>query len=136
MEKNISFEEVCGFDLNFVNRVAKINKAIAEKCEETGKHIDAITAYSEEDDYYFFVHDIRYLMTKKNTEYLELKVGDGISMMKIRAFGGLAQKLKPDVQKGAVYLSQFSKNDKGFMNFKRNAKFKMIIEPSGEKLLD
>ena len=135
MEKITSFEEVCGFDLNFINRVARINKAILEKSEKEKTHIDPITAFNDSGDYFFFVHDIRYLMTQKNTEYLEIKVGDGVTTTKIRAFGDLAQKLKPELQKGAVYLSQFVENDKGFVNFKRNAKFKMIVEPAGDKLL-
>jgi len=135
MEKITSFEEVCGFDLSFINRVARINKAILEKSDKENTHIDPITAFNESGDYFFFVHDIRYLMTKKNTEYLEIKVGDGVTTTKIRAFGALAQKLKPELQKGAVYLSQFVENDKGFVNFKRNAKFKMIVEPAGDKLL-
>lgn len=135
MEKVVSFEEVCGFDLSFINRVAKINTAILQKSEETGNHIDPVTAFNEDGDYFFFVHDIRYLLTKKGKEYLEIKVGDGITTTKIRAFGAFAQKLKPELQKGAVYLSQFIENDKGFINFKRNAKFKMIVEPSGDKIL-
>jgi len=64
-----------------------------------------------------------------------MKVGDGITTTKIRAFGDLAKRLKPELQKNAVYLSQFTKNDKGFINFKKTAKFKMIVEPSGDKLL-
>jgi len=135
MQKVHDFEEVCGFDLSFINRVAKINEDIIKKAQDNNRHVDPITAFTDSGDYYFFLHDIRYLLTKKKAEYLELKVGDGVTTTKIRAFGKLAAKLKPELQKDAVYLSQFSQNDKGFLNFKKDAKFKMIVEPSGDKLL-
>lgn len=135
IQKRIDFEEACGFDLIFINRVAKINEAIIKKSQESESHVDPITSFDESGDYYFFLHDIRYLETKRKTEYLEMKVGDGITTTKIRAFGDLAKRLKPELQKNAVYLSQFTKNAKGFINFKKTAKFKMIVEPSGDKLL-
>jgi len=135
IQKRLDFEEACGFDLTFINRVAKINEAIIKKSQESESHVDPITSFDESGDYYFFLHDIRYLETKRKTEYLEMKVGDGITTTKIRAFGDLAKRLKPELQKNAVYLSQFTKNDKGFINFKKTAKFKMIVEPSGDKLL-
>jgi hypothetical protein len=65
-------------------------------------------------------------MTKTGKPYLTLKVGDGIGHTNLRVFSPMAEKLKPELEVGGVYVSKFEKNSGGFVNFQRNAQFKKV----------
>ena len=134
-EKLEQFIEVCGFDMPHIERVAKIKKAIEEKANQKSTAINAVNNFTEEGAYYFFLTDIRYLKTKANKDYLELTVGDGIAKTKLRVFEPMAEKIAPDLERNAVYMTQFTKNEKGFINMKRGAKFKKIVHAYNAELV-
>ena len=133
-EKLSQFIEVCGFDMTHIERVANIKRSIEEKAAKTSSSIEPITNFSGDGAYYFFLNDIRYLKTKSNKDYLELTVGDGISKTKLRIFDSMMDKIAPELERNAVYMTQFTENDKGFKNIKRNAKFKKIVHAYASEL--
>ena len=81
----------------------------------------------EDDDWYFFIlEDIKESIAKTGTKYLTLKVGDGIGSTNLRVFSPMADKIRPELTVGCVYISRFEKNQGGFVNFKRGSPFKKI----------
>ena len=62
-------------------------------------------------------------MTKKGDPYFILTVGDGINSKTIRIFQPLVDKVKEKLEKEAMYVAYFSKNDKGFINVDSRRKF-------------
>ena len=65
--------------------------------------------------------------TKSGNKFLVLTVSDGISSSKLRVFGDDVNEVGPLLKKGGVYVSKFSKNKKGFVNFSK-------IDKGGTKL--
>ncbi len=126
-ERLAQFIEVCGFDIRHIERIAKIKKNIEEKASAKSKAVEPITNFHGDDSYYFFLNDIRHMKTKQNKEYLQLIVGDGISKTKLHVFEPMVERIVNDLERNAVYLTQFVKNEKGFINMKRNCKFKKIV---------
>lgn len=133
-EKLSQFIEVCGFDMTHIERIANIKRSIEEKAAKTSTSIEAITNFNGDGPYYFFLNDIRYLKTKTQKDYLELTVGDGISKTKLRIFEPMMEKIAPELERNAVYMTQFVENDKGFKNIKRGAKFKKIVHAYASEL--
>lgn len=129
-ERLAQFIEVCGFDIRHIERVANIKKSIQKK----GASVEAVTSFHGDDSYYFFLNDIRYLKTKDNKDYLQLIVGDGISKTKLHVFEPMVDKIAPELERNAVYLTQFVKNEKGFINMKRNCKFKKIVHAYADEV--
>jgi hypothetical protein len=89
--------------------------------------------FSENDYYFFYLENVQEAISEKGGSYLVLKVGDGIGSVNLRAFparkkidGDIYDVLKANSQNKGVYISEFVKNAKGFVNFKQNAKFKRI----------
>lgn len=122
-QKRIEFVEVCNFDLIKIKEMVKIKEQIQERA---GREIESIMNF-EEDDYYFFVVDSFFeRLTEKGKKYIEIKMGDGISHRTMRAFSPFCDKILPKLEKGGVYVSQFVKNKKGFVNFGRQAQFGRI----------
>ena len=134
-ERLSQFIEVCGFDMTHIERVANIKRAIEEKSAASSSSVEPITNFNGEGPYYFFLNDIRYLKTKTNKDYLELSVGDGIAKTKIRIFEPMVAKISPELERNAVYMTQFTENEKGFKNIKRNAKFKKIVHAYSDELI-
>ena len=54
-------------------------------------------------------------------------MGDGISKTKLHVFEPMVERIVNDLERNAVYLTQFVQNEKGFINMKRNCKFKKIV---------
>lgn len=131
-EKLEQFIDVCGFDLTHIERVANIKKKIESRSK---KPIEPITSYHEEGWYYFFLNDIRHLRTKTGKDYLQLMIGDGISRVKVSVFEPMSEKIAPELERNAVYMAQFYKSDKKYLNLKRNSKFKKIVPAYGEDLI-
>lgn len=129
-QKRKEFVEVCNFDLTKIEEVAKIKDELFKK---SGKVIESILNFAQNDIYFFFVDSFYEKISEKGTPYLEIKVGDGISHTSIRSFpsrkkveNDLYDKIKSNAEVGGVYVSEFVKNAKGFINFKSGAKFKRI----------
>lgn len=129
-QKTKEFVEVCNFDLQKIEEMAEIKN---ELCKRAGRVIESILNFSENDYYFFYLDNVQETTSEKGVNYLNLKVGDGISVMGLRCFpsrkkieGDLYDKIKASSQNKGVYVSEFVKNQKGFINFKTNAKFKRI----------
>jgi len=53
---------------------------------------------------------------------LTMRVGDGISFATLRAFDPTVKDLLPILQNNGIYVAEFVKNDKGYINFKRGTR--------------
>ena len=129
-QKKAEFIEVCNFDLDKIEELGAIKNELQEKA---GRVIDSILNFSKDDFYFFYVEALEKALTQKNKTYLVIKVGDGISQTTLRVFPSrkkskedLYELVKNNAEIGGVYISEFIKTDTGFINFKRNARFKRI----------
>lgn len=122
-EKRESFMEVCNFDLEKIEKITNIKININKKAK---RPIENILNFEDNDWYFFILEGMQELMAKNGKPYLLLKVGDGIGHMNLRVFSPMAEKLKPELQVGNVYVSKFEKNESGFINLQRGAQFKKI----------
>jgi DNA polymerase-3 subunit alpha len=134
-EKLEQFIEVCSFDLSHIERVANIKTKIEERARKSHKLIEPITSYTDPGWYYFFLNDIRHLRTKTNKDYIQLSMGDGISKVNVSVFDPLLGRIMPELERNAVYMAQFSKNEKNYLNMNRNTKFKKIVPAYGSELI-
>ena len=122
-EKRAEFVDVCNFDLVKIKEMVKIKDQIQERA---GREIESIMNF-DEDGYYFFVVDSFFeKLTQKGKKYIEIKMGDGISHRTMRAFSPFCNKIESKLERGGIYVSQFMKNQKGFVNFARKAQFGRI----------
>jgi DNA polymerase III alpha subunit len=122
-QKRNDFIEVCNFDLEKIQFMMKIKRVINEKAK---RHIDNIINFEDEGWYFFVLEDFKIMLTKTGSEYLVLRVGDGINSTTLRVFDPLAKKLKPELSENSVFVAKFEKNDGGFINFSRNTQFKRV----------
>ncbi len=134
-QKEEEFKEACGFSLLELNRISKIKQQIQKKTARQKKPVYAITDFEEEGNYYFILNDFQIKKSANGNEYVEMLVGDGIKNTKIRAFAEMKDRVAPFLERKAVYMSQFMKNEKGYTNFKRGAKFKKIIEADSDEII-
>jgi DNA polymerase-3 subunit alpha len=134
-QKEEEFKEACGFSLLELNRISKIKQQIQKKTSRQKKPVYAITEFEEEGNYYFILNDFQIKKSLNGNEYVEMLVGDGIKSTKIRAFAEMKDRVAPFLERKAVYMSQFMKNEKGYTNFKRGAKFKKIIEANSDEII-
>lgn len=130
LQKNKEFVEVCNFDLQKIEEMAEIRNQLYQRA---GRVIDSILNFSENDYYFFCLDTVQELVSDKGGSYLNLKVGDGISTTSLRVFpsrkkveNDIYDLIKANSQNKGIYISEFVKNAKGFINFKPNAKFKRI----------
>jgi len=130
IQKTREFVEVCNFDLKKIEEVAALKNELYQK---TGRIIESILNFSENDYYFFYLDTVQGAMSEKGGTYLNLRVGDGISLTSLRVFparkkveGDMYDFIKANAQNKGVYISEFVKNAKGFINFKQNAKIKRI----------
>lgn len=130
IQKDKDFIEVCNFDLNKIKEIVLLKE---ELFNVTGMFIDSILNFSENNYYFFYLENAKEMVSEKGTNYINLKVGDGISETNIRIFptknskqGDLYEFIKLNSNSKGYYLSEFVKNNKGFINFKNNAKIKKI----------
>jgi DNA polymerase-3 subunit alpha len=122
-EKRASFMEVCNFDLEKIERITNIKTNINKKSK---RPLENILNFEDNDWYFFILEHMQETMAKNGKPYLTLKVGDGIGNMNLRVFSPMADKLKPQLEVGGVYVSKFEKNEGGFINFQRGAQFKKM----------
>jgi DNA polymerase-3 subunit alpha len=130
IQKVREFVEVCNFDLQKIEEMANIK---LELYKQAGRIIESILNFSENDYYFFYLDSVQEAVSEKGGNYLNIKVGDGISTTSLRVFPArrkvgtdIYDVIKANAQSKGVYVSEFVKNVKGFINFKTNAKFKRI----------
>lgn len=114
------FFEVCNFNIEEIERITNIKNEIKSRSKVP---IESINNFSNDGWYFFVLHDFEKKTSKKGSEYLTLKVGDGISIRYLRAFEPLSVRIFDHLERGEFYISKFKKNKKGFINFEKNAKF-------------
>ena len=122
-EKRASFMEVCNFDLEKIEKITNVKMKINEKSK---RPIENILNFEDNDWYLFILEAAQEAMTKTGKPYLILKVGDGIGHMNLRVFSPMADKLRPQLSEGSVFVAKFEKNDGGFINFQRGTQFKKM----------
>lgn len=122
-EKKIGFMEVCNFDLEKIERITNIKMNINKISK---RPIENLINFEEDDWYFFILEDLKESITKNGKPFLILKVGDGIGHMNLRVFSPMAEKMKPQLEIGGVFVSKFEKNTGGFINFSRGAQFKKV----------
>ena len=122
-EKKSGFIEVCNFDLEKIERITNIRTNINKLSK---RPIENIVNFEDDNWYFFILEDIKESTAKTGTKYLTLKVGDGIGSTNLRVFSPMADKIRPELAVGCVYISRFEKNQGGFVNFKRGAQFKKL----------
>lgn len=122
-EKRAGFLEVCNFDLEKIEKITNVKAQINKKSK---RPIENIISFEDNDWYFFILEGLQEALTKNGKPYLILKVGDGIGNMNLRVFSPMADKLKPELEVGSVFVAQFEKNDGGFINFKKGTKFKKV----------
>jgi DNA polymerase III alpha subunit len=130
IQKNREFIDVCNFDLNKIEEMAAIKMELHKRA---GRVIESILNFSDNDYYFFYLDNVQEAVSEKGGNYLNIKVGDGISTTSLRVFparkkvdGDIYDLVKANAQNKGVYISEFVKNAKGFINFKSNAKFKRV----------
>lgn len=120
-QKRIEFIEVCNFDLEKIKFILEIKADINNRSKRE-KPIETIINF-DDNDYYIFVvekHELCYSKTGK--QYLKLEVGDGISSTMLRAFEPTVTDLLPIIANNGIYVAEFVKNEKGYINFKRGTR--------------
>lgn len=127
-QKNREFIEVCNFDLKLIEKITLIKDKLNERANKAGYHIDSILNF-ETDGYYFFVlKEISEKKTVRGRTYLLLKVGDAIGHTYIRIFNDVDKFKQKLTKKDSVYVSQFVKNEKGYINLAKKAPIQFITE--------
>lgn len=122
-EKRAGFIEVCNFDLEKIERITNVKINVNKKLK---RPIENIINFEDEDYYFFILEEMKEALTKTGKNYLIIKVGDGIGHTNLRLFSPMADKLKPQLEVGGVYITKFEKNDAGFLNIKRGSEFKKM----------
>lgn len=120
-EKKIGFFEVCNFDLDKIKYIQSI-KANVNARAKRDKLVETIINFDDDDFYIFVVDRFSVSLTKTGKEYLTMRVGDGVSFTTLRAFEPIASSLQPILVNNGIYVAEFMKNDKGYVNFKRGTR--------------
>lgn len=126
--------EVCGFDLEAITRTSNVRRNVEQEARKKNNSLMPITHFTEPGFYYFFLHQAKTKISQKGNEYLELSVGDGISKTKLRLFRDV-DAIKQDLEKDAVYMGKFEKNDAGFINLIRGSKIRRIVHPNSTEII-
>lgn len=120
-EKKHDFLEVCNFDLDKIKYIQQIKADVNARAKRE-KLVETIINFDENDYYIFVVESFKVSMTKTGKEYLTLRVGDGVSFTTLRAFQPVATDLQPLLVSNGIYVAEFIKNEKGYVNFKRGTR--------------
>lgn len=119
--KRLEFIEVCNFDLEKIKYILDI-KADINKRSKREKPVETIINFDDNDYYIFVVENFSLAMSKTGKEYLTMRVGDGISFTTLRAFEPTVKDLHPILATNGVYVAEFVKNEKGYVNFKKGTR--------------
>lgn len=122
-QKSKEFLEVCNFDLQKIEKMVEIKNEINKRSKFP---IENIMKFEDEGWYWFVIEDFKKAISKNGNEYVEMKIGDGITKMSMRAFGSLVKKMFDILERDSIYISKFERNKVGFLNFKKNTPIKKI----------
>jgi DNA polymerase-3 subunit alpha len=131
-EKRHDFLEVCNFDLDKIKYIQEI-KADVNARAKRDKPVETIINFDDNDYYIFVVESFKVSLTKTGKEYLTLRVGDGISFTTLRAFQPVATDLQPLLAANGIYVAEFIKNEKGYVNFKRGTRIVRVDKDLSKK---
>lgn len=131
-QKRLEFIEVCNFDLEKIKYILDIKRDVNLRAKRD-KPVETIVNFDENDYYIFVVETFRLMQGKTGKEYLTMRVGDGISFTTLRAFEPTVQDILPVLATNGIYVAEFIKNDKGYINFKRGTRIVRVDKPQ-EKL--
>ncbi len=125
-EKYISFMEVCTLDINLLNKIRSVKEQFLEA---NGVEIDAITNFSDPNDYYYFL--LTSIEKKANSwdgsEYYLLGLSDGSTVKKVIMSYQQYEKLKLIMEKNSFFVTKFYLNKKGFLSFNSAAQFRKML---------
>jgi DNA polymerase-3 subunit alpha len=119
--KRMDFLEVCNFDLEKIKYIQDIKADVNTRAKRE-KLVETIINFDDNDFYIFVVDTFKVSMSKNGKEYLTMRVGDGISFTTLRAFDPVAKDLQPLLAANGIYVAEFEKNAKGYVNFKRGTR--------------
>ena len=134
-QKRDDFIEVCGFDMNDIQRISNIHKNMDELQKKSKKPLLSLTHYNGEGFYWFIIEDILFRHTKKGKDYITIIAGDGIDKVRFNIFEPTMSKLLPEIQKQGVYVGKFVKNDQGWLNYNSRNKLVAVMHAYEDKLL-
>ncbi len=123
--KEIEFVSVCNFDLKKIRWITEIKNKLNSNLKNRTEPIESIINFEQDDWYYFYVEDIEILLSKKNTQYLKLKLGDGISSIYVRVFQDSAKHVLKTLEKNNIFVAQFEKKN-NFLNLKKGTIIKKV----------
>lgn len=124
-EKKVEFVKVCNFDLEKIKYIIEVKNDINKRAKRE-KAIETIINFDDDDYYMFVVNTFSLVPAKNGKNYLTMKVGDGISVTTIRAFEPLVKDLYPKLVNDGIYVAEFEKNEKGYVNFKKGTRIVRI----------
>jgi hypothetical protein len=121
MSKRSDFIDVCNFDLEKIKYILEIKNDVNKRAKRD-KPVETVINFDDDDYYIFVVETFRLMQGKTGKEYLTMKVGDGISFTTLRAFEPTVKDLLPLLATNGIYVAEFAKNEKGYINFKRGTR--------------
>jgi DNA polymerase III alpha subunit len=119
--KRMDFIEVCNFDLQKIKYILEIKKDVNDRAKRE-KPVETIVNFDDDDFYIFVVETFKLIQGRTGKEYLTMRVGDGISFTTLRAFEPTVKDLMPLLATNGIYVAEFVKNQKGYINFKRGTR--------------
>jgi len=120
-QKRFEFIEVCNFDLEKIKYILDIKSDVNKRAKRE-KLIETIINFDDNDYYIFVVESFKLVQGKTGKEYLVMRVGDGVSSTTLRAFEPIVTSLYPLLVSNGIYVAEFVKNEKGYINFKKGTR--------------
>jgi DNA polymerase III alpha subunit len=134
VEKRSQFIDVCNFDLEKIKYILEIKKDVNERAKRD-KPVETIVNFDDNDFYIFVVETFKLIQGRTGKEYLTMRVGDGISFATLRAFDPTVKDLLPILCTNGIYVAEFVKNEKGYINFKRGTRIVRVDKDLTKKEL-
>ncbi len=127
-QKNKEFMEVCNFDLKLIERVTEIKDQLNERASKQGFVIDSLLNFESDGWYFFILSEVSEKKTARGRSYLVLKASDATGHTYVRIFNDV-DKIKESLKtKNGVYVSQFEKNEKGYINLAKKSPVKLVAQ--------
>lgn len=125
-EKYNQFIEVCSLDLRLLDRIASVKDQFFKA---TGRHVDSVMSFdSPEKFYYFMISGIEKRTSEwKKSDFYLIEVSDGSGKKRIMMNDDMYRKVSGVLERGAFYVTKFTKTKKGYLNFNPAAPFRRVI---------
>ncbi len=127
-QKNKEFTEVCSFDLKLIERVTEIKDQLNARASKQGFVIDSLLNFETDGWYFFILSEISEKKTARGKTYLVIKASDATGHTYVRIFNDIDKVKETLKQKNSVYVSQFEKNEKGYINLAKKAPIKVVAQ--------